>query len=286
MKNLNVILESLFEKQKIKVFAENHSSVHGGDINSAYKLSTNHGEFFVKENDGTRFPKMFMKESNGLKTLTQSPFKVPQVILEKENFLVLEWLEKEREEPIEYWRKRGTSLAELHQITNENFGFSEDNYIGSLPQINTRKENWSAFFIENRLEYQVKLGLDDGRISKDLVMKFEKLYYKFENLFPIEKPSLLHGDLWSGNVMNVIGNTPAIFDPAVYFGHREMDLAMTKLFGGFHRGMYEAYQVSNPLEVGFEERVGLCNLYPLMVHVNLFGGAYEVQVNQILNRLV
>ena len=286
MKNKSAIEELLSKKHGQLCKFQEVTSLRGGDINDSYKVDTNLGTFFLKENDGLKYPSIFRAESKGLATLQASSFKVPKVILTEDNFLVLEFLKKENATNDEYWQKFGQSLAGLHNISQSHFGFLEHKYIGSLTLINTRKETWNAFFIENRLEPQVRLALDNQKIYKETVTRFEKLYYKLENLFPKEKPSLLHGDLWNGNILNVEGNLPCIFDPAVYFGHREMDIAMTKLFGGFHPKMYRSYQDYYPLENGHLEREGLCNLYPLMVHVTLFGGDYENQVNRILKRFV
>jgi len=259
--------------------------VHGGDINACSKLTTNLGLYFVKQNSGHSYPNMFRNEANGLKALSTSSFKIPQVILAGDDFLVLEWLEKEKPSST-FWTQFGQSLAKMHQIQDSQFGFEEDNYIGSLTQSNARKNDWASFFIENRIEIQVKLAVDRGQLSKHLLGKFEQLYSRVEHWFPVEKPSLLHGDLWGGNAMCSLEDKPTLFDPAVYYGHREMDLAMTKLFGGFSAEMYRAYDRVFPLEKGFEERVNLCNLYPLLVHVNLFGGGYAYQVEQILKRFI
>ena len=235
-----------------------------------------------KQRRGT--PEMFQKEAAGLEELSKANFKIPKVIVVNDHFLILEWLEISSKDDKEYWRNFGVNLAKMHQLTANYFGLEMDNYIGSLPQLNSKKTSWTDFFIENRLEIQVKMALDSGKVSGNLPSLFERLYYNLENLFPKEKSSLLHGDLWSGNIMRTKENTPAIFDPAVYYGHREMDLSMTRLFGGFNSEMYNAYEDIFPLESGYDERVELYNLYPLMVHVNLFGGGYVRQVEQILAR--
>jgi fructosamine-3-kinase len=140
------------------------------------------------------------------------------------------------------------------------------------------------FFIEERLEKQLKLALSSGKMINSDADLFQRLYSRLD-IIPIEAPSLLHGDLWSGNFMTNADGMPCLIDPAVYFGHREMDLAMTKLFGGFDDEFYEAYNESFPLAAGFEERIDIHNLYPLMVHVNLFGGGYVQQVRGILKKI-
>ncbi|MFZ1687503.1 MAG: fructosamine kinase family protein, partial [Flavobacteriales bacterium] len=183
------------------------------------------------------------------------------------------------------------SLARLHGHTNSTFGLDpastagrRDNYIGSLKQVNTGQVTWGEFFIHCRLEPQVKMAIDHQRIGMGDVLRFERLYGKLPSLFPIEPPALLHGDLWSGNFLCDAHHQPVLIDPAVYYGHREMDIAMTKLFGGFEPAFYSAYSDAWAMEIGWEERADLCNLYPLLVHVNLFGGSYAGQVAAILLR--
>lgn len=170
----------------------------------------------------------------------------------------------------------------MHQVSHENFGFDEDNFIGNLPQQNQPAKNWIHFFIENRLRPQVAFAAKKNYLQlKDLNL-FEKLYQKIPGYFDDEKPSLLHGDLWSGNFIFNENDQPVLIDPAVYFGHRSMDLAMTKLFGGFETPFYEAYDYYFPLPKNHRHQWAICNLYPLLVHLNIFGDAYYQQVNSIL----
>jgi len=159
-----------------------------------------------------------------------------------------------------------------------------NNYIGSLHQSNQKHDKWVSFFIEERLNPQLKLAYDSGKINSSILEKFEVMFLVLEEIFPVEKPSLLHGDLWSGNLMTDNFGNPCLIDPAVYFGFREMDLAMTTLFGGFDSEFYESYQRINHLETGWQERFDICNLYPLLVHVNLFGEGYLSSVKNILKR--
>jgi len=185
-----------------------------------------------------------------------------------------------------FWFLFGNQLAELHKHSKEFFGLDHNNYIGSLQQLNTMASTWAEFFVTQRLEPQLKMALDNKKAGTSLSRKLNALFPKIENLFPKEKPALLHGDLWSGNFMVGGRGEAVLIDPAVYYGHREMDLAMSKLFGGFNEDFYTAYHSNRPLESGWLERVDLCNLYPLMVHVNLFGGSYLMQVERILNQFV
>jgi fructosamine-3-kinase len=258
----------------------------GGNINESFRIGTSQGNFFLKRNDATKYPDMFRHEAAGLNLLkTSTAFKIPEVILWGETdeyaFIVIEYIRKENNTPA-FWKAFGHNLANMHKQTSETFGLHHSNYIGSLNQSNTRKQSWTDFFVSERLVPMVSMAHEAGKLDIDTVKKFEKLCFKMNELFPAEIPALLHGDLWTGNYMCTQGDAPAIFDPAVYYGHREMDLAMMHLFGGFHADTYKAYQEIYPLENGWKQRVDLCNLYPLLVHVNLFGGNYIKQVKQVL----
>jgi len=270
------------------VDVEQDIPVGGGSINEAYQLETNEGRFFVKVNSADRFPAMFEAEADGLERLrATNAIRVPQVIATGEDhddtYLLLEHIEASARSA-NYWEDLGRSLAKLHRHTNDRFGLERNNYIGSLTQANDGLTSWSTFFIRCRLEPQVKLARDKQRIGMGDVLRFERLYGKAASLFPAEPPALLHGDLWSGNILIGPSGGPVLIDPAVYFGHREMDIAMTKLFGGFDEGFYRAYNDELSLESGWEERMELFNLYPLLVHVNLFGGGYIGQVQTVLKR--
>jgi fructosamine-3-kinase len=265
-------------------------SVGGGSINDAYKLNTSAGTYFIKVNQALKYPGMFDAEIKGLNLFAaKTKFIIPKPIASgisaNHSFLILEYLNQGTKTNF-FFDSFGGRLAEMHQQTQPAFGFDDDNYIGSLKQSNKNHFNWIGFFIEERLEKQLKMVIDkDGNRNK-LIAKFEKLYKRLNELLPEEKPALLHGDLWSGNYMAVGNNEVSIFDPAVYYGHREMDIAMTKLFGGFDSAFYSSYNEAFPLEKNWEERMDLCNLYPLLVHVNLFGGSYMNDVEQIINKYV
>ena len=269
--------------------------IGGGSINDAYRLDTNKGPFFVKVNPGSRqgnpadrSPSMFEAEADGLQRLRgTNTLRIPEVIAfgedQDDSYLLLEHIEGGVKNT-GFWEDFGKGLARLHGHTNATFGLACDNYIGSLKQVNTPCAKWDAFFIQCRLEPQVKMARERQRIGMGDVLRFERLYAELPSLFPPEPPALLHGDLWSGNFLCDANGKPVLIDPAVYFGHREMDIAMTKLFGGFEPAFYRAYNEERPPAAGWEERVDLCNLYPLLVHVNLFGGAYAQQVAAILKR--
>jgi fructosamine-3-kinase len=262
-------------------------SVSGGSINDAFQIETTRGIFFLKLNSASRFPNMFEAEKRGLELLTKSSFTVPKPLDVGVNadtqFIVMEWVAKGTPKS-EFWDELGRHLAQLHSISNPNFGLDHNNYIGSLPQRNSENRNWADFYREKRLLPQMKLAESQGKLTKRIKSGFEGLFRELEHIYPIEKPSLLHGDLWSGNLMVAQNGSPCIFDPAVYYGHREMDLAMMALFGGFGEGWVESYNEVYPLESGWRERIHIGQLYPLMVHVNLFGGGYGQSVESILQK--
>jgi fructosamine-3-kinase len=180
----------------------------------------------------------------------------------------------------DYWSLLGRGLAKLHQQTNDQFGWSEPNYIGRLPQKNDWHADWNEFFWEQRLKPQIKTARDQGRLTTEQAKGLDALSGKLSQIFPPSRPALLHGDLWSGNVMVGATGEPVLVDPAVYFGHPEIELAFTKLFGGFDQQFYESYQEESALAPGFDQRIDLYNLYPLLVHLNLFGTGYLQEVLQ------
>lgn len=264
------------------------SFLSGGDINQAARLSAPQGDFFVKWNSASRFPGMFEAEAKGLAVLAAAnAIKIPLVIehgiAADEAFLILEYLDTETEVS-DYWEVFGAAIAKLHQTTHDSFGLDHDNYIGSLPQSNKRHDDWVSFFVEQRLEAQIRMARDDGQMGASTVKCFEKLYRRLGEIFPVEPPALLHGDLWSGNFQTGPDGKACIYDPAVYFGHREMDIAMTQLFGGYNKTFYDTYNQISPLADDWKSRRDVCNLYPLLVHLNLFGGSYLHSINKIVNK--
>lgn len=264
------------------------SAVGGGDINEAYRFETSAGIFLVKKNHAGRYPQMFEKEARGLALLASAkeipvPFVVSHGEVGEMAFLVLKFIESAGRQP-DFWDDFGQRLARLHKHTDTRFGLDHDNYIGSLYQSNRQHDRWTDFFREERLGRQVKMARDSGAIDRGTVSAFERFYQRLPEIFPEEPPALLHGDLWAGNFMENEFGHAVIIDPAVYYGHREMDLGMSRLFGGFADRFYGAYQEQYPLQPGWEKRLDYCNLYPLMVHVNLFGGGYLQSVRLILGK--
>jgi fructosamine-3-kinase len=171
----------------------------------------------------------------------------------------------------------------MHHCSHAYFGLEQNNFIGSLPQSNQPQNSWAAFYASERLQPLLKKCMDRGLLSNGMMKYSEHLMAKLPDIFPEEKPALLHGDLWGGNYLPGPGGVPYVFDPAVYYGNREMDLAMTRLFGGFDRKFYWHYEEYFPLAPGWQERISVCQLYPLLVHALLFGGGYVQQVRNTLS---
>jgi fructosamine-3-kinase len=280
------IVSALSESVTGEIIAFDFAS--GGCINSGGRLKTGRGDFFLKWNDAKRFPGMFAAEANGLSMLrAPAVIDVPRVITSgisgAYQYLLLEYIDTARRSK-NYWENFGKGLAALHKITSPDFGLGHNNYMGSLKQINIQALSWVDFFIEQRLGIQLKVASENNAINTTVLKRFDILFGKLKDLLPAEKPSLLHGDLWSGNVMVNRKGEPCLIDPAVYFGNREVDLAMTGLFGGVDKSFLKSYHDSFPLLPGYAERFDIYNLYPLLVHVNLFGGGYLSQVDAILKR--
>jgi fructosamine-3-kinase len=264
-------------------------NLSGGCINHAYKVETSIGSYFIKYNPNQNLF-MFESEAQGLTLIKDSgTINVPEVVglgkVPEFVYLILEYLDSSARNK-NYWDDFGEKLAKMHQMSNAYFGLNHSNFIGSLPQFNTPTESWISFFIEQRLEIQLKMAIESEKIPKSFIPKMAVLYNKLSDLMPEERPALLHGDLWSGNVMVGSKGEVVLIDPAVYFGNREAEMAFTTLFGGFDASFYDSYNQHFPLASGFEDRIDLYNLYPLLVHVNLFGGGYFNSVNQIVNRMI
>ena len=264
--------------------------VSGGSINQAARVEISDiGTCFLKWNTSAD-PDMFEKEALGLNLLADAETKliIPKVIAkgktsQNTGYLLLEFLEEQKTSS-EAAHSFGQNLASLHSHTTEMFGLEHDNFIGKLHQSNTQHANWVDFFIEERIEPQLKMAVNSGHFSSKEQESFKNLYNRLSEMFPEEEPGLLHGDLWGGNYFYTGEGKAAIFDPAVYYGNREIELAFTHLFGGFSSGFYEAYDESFPLEPGFNQRKNIYNLYPLLVHTNLFGSSYSSQVKSIISR--
>ncbi len=258
-------------------------SINGGCINQAYLLSDGQQQYFVKLNR-PETSAMFTAEAAGLTEIAATQtITVPTVICagatDQHAYLVLSYLDLAGKSP-QTWEKMGAELAAFHRFNPGNqFGWHCNNTIGSTPQINDWQNNWVEFFATQRLGYQFKLAIArGGRFPGQ-----QKLLAKLPEILNHQpQPSIVHGDLWGGNAGFTSSGVPVIFDPATYWGDREVDLAMTELFGGFPRAFYTGYESVYPLTAGYEQRKVIYNLYHLLNHYNLFGGSYESQANRAI----
>lgn len=262
--------------------------VSGGSINTAEVLEGSGKKFFVKLNTAARLD-MFEAEAEGLAEIAKSNcVRVPQAVCcgthTDQAYLVLEHLDIGRGNG-KTDELLGRQLAAMHRTTRAHFGWHRANTIGSTPQVNTEADDWPTFYREQRLHFQLELVAANGH-GGDLLRRGEQLLEKIPAFFAGHqpRPSLLHGDLWGGNHAALRDGTPVIFDPAVYFGDREADLAMTELFGGFGEDFYAAYREAWPLDSGYRVRRDLYNLYHVLNHLNLFGGGYRAQAEQLIER--
>jgi fructosamine-3-kinase len=280
------LAHTLSEQLSVKIQINNAERMHGGDINETFRLETNEGRWFLKMNDARKYPGMFVREADGLEELRQtSILAVPRPVCTgtagNRAFLLMEYVEKGTAAP-DFWENFAAGMARLHQQTQPFFGLQSANYIGSIKQYNTPYSSWPVFYAFNRLMPLARLAYDQHRMDQGMLRQLEALCRRLPALFPDEPPALLHGDLWSGNFLVGTNGKACVYDPAVYYGHREMDLAMTRLFGGFDTRFYYTYHAIRPLEDGWQQRIGLCQLYPLLVHLHLFGGSYYNDVKEIL----
>ncbi len=235
---------------------------------------------------------MFAAEARGLAWLGEAgALRVPRVVAvaapeAAQQFLVLELIETARPAP-DFDERLGRGLAALHRHGAPTFGLDHDNFVGSLPQENgPPSPTWPEFYRARRLEPLLRRAADEGLCTPRMRQGFERLFRALDQLCgPPEPPARLHGDLWGGNLLCDDRGAPCLVDPAVYGGHREIDLAMMRLFGGFGARVFDAYAEAAPLADGHRERIPLYQLYPLMVHVNLFGGGYVGSVESALGRL-
>lgn len=268
-----------------------HSNVGGGCIANATRLETASSAFFLKWSRDEAAP-TFEPEAEGLRALREagSNLTIPEPIAARgaqdgrPGFLVMQWIESGKRSS-SFWEEFGRGLAALHRYAADRYGFPCDNFIGRLPQKNDWSQDWSEFFVTNRLEPQVRMARERGRWSTSWDGHYRRLAAKMSDLVPAKPTaSSLHGDLWGGNFLVDKEGRAALVDPAAYYGHREADLGMTRLFGGFDERFYSAYQEAWPLEPGYQERLEIYNLYHLINHLNHFGSGYAGGVARILKR--
>ncbi len=261
--------------------------VAGGDINHAALLEGPQGTIFLKWNEA-QLPGLFSCEEEGLAALRDAhALKVPRVLGLRDpesgrpGFLALEYVVAGRQDGA-WFEALGRGLAELHRIRARRFGFHQDNYLGSLKQDNGWSDSWVEFLVERRLAPLARLA----ELGPSVRGRLDRLLARLGQYVPAHPTaSRLHGDLWAGNVLAGSQGEPVLIDPAVVHGHREVDLAMSELFGGFSPRFHAAYREAWPLEPGYERRRDVYQLLPLLVHVILFGRSYEAQVDSRLRRL-
>lgn len=267
---------------------EKSHPVSGGCINQGYAVTGNGLIYFVKINQANQ-EAMFAAEALGLKQIhATKTIRVPEPICwgiaDKSSYLVLEWLEFGGGDS-QSWEKMGRNLAHLHQVSlSDRFGWHCNNTIGSTPQINTISNNWADFFAHQRIGYQLRLAKERGGNFPDEDQVIPAISEILSQHQP--HPSLVHGDLWSGNAAITVDGEPVILDPATYWGDREVDLAMTELFGGFPAAFYRGYNDVFPLDASYQKRKTLYNLYHILNHFNLFGGGYASQANRMLQEIL
>ena len=256
----------------------------GGSINSVFICELEKSKIILKINDSLKFPGMFENESRGLLNLNKSGVKTPKVIFERVKdslaFLALEYIPNGN---IRNWELFGEKLAIIHRNHNEFFGLDYDNYIGSLKQTNKNEDNWKDFYSNQRILHLTKFAFDRELLSKTDSKKLKEICLKLDEYIPFSKPSLVHGDLWTGNLIFGVDGKPVFIDPAIYYGHPEMDWAMLSLFGSYPEAAIKSYCNIIPLENNYFEREKIYQLYPLLVHLILFGRSYYRNISEILN---
>ena len=282
--------------QKIKSKIENQlnkkiktvSSLSGGCISNAYKVEFDDGSLAFAKYNPSFGNEMFRNEANGLIELNKArAIRIPNVFYFDSEIIITELINPSAKKK-DFFSDFGRQFANLHKFTSENYGFYEDNFIGSNPQKNIpaedEKNNWIKFYFNKRILYQYKLAEKNGYSNSELKNGISKLENKIEEILSgsDDKKSLLHGDLWGGNYMVDENGEACLIDPAVYYGNREADLAMTKLFGGFSSEFYRTYNETLPLPEGYDYRENIYKLYHVLNHLNLFGGGYYSQAISLI----
>jgi len=263
------------------------SALSGGSISKVDRITLETGDNFLLKSGGEH-DDIFTCEANSLNELRQANcIRVPKVLLVGDKYLLMEYIFKGIQTP-DFFYRFGRQLAKMHKKSSSKFGFYEDNYLGSTPQPNIptaeEGESWFDFYYNKRLLYQYKLAEKNGYVGNELKNGFLMMETRVDEILEgsEESPSLLHGDLWKGNFMVDENSNPCLIDPAVYYGHREAELAMTRLFGGFPEEFYSAYRSSFPLPQGYDLRENIYLLYHVLNHLNLFGMGYYGQAVRLV----
>lgn len=279
----SILQKSLGDEAVLKDF----QFLYCGNFNLAARVVTQSGKYFIKWNKGDH-EGMFESEAKSMELIRETnTVHVPRVYgygkKQDGAYLMLDFVAESTKKE-DYWSDFGQKLAQLHSKTNENFGLHFNNYVGALRQINDFSKDGIQFFLEKRLLFQLEMAYKAKLVDYKLYIDTQNLFSKIPSIFPKETPALLHGDLWSGNIMVGSDGYAAVVDPSAYYGLREAEIAFTTLFGGFKAAFYEAYNEVKPLESGFKDRIDLYNIYPLLVHLNLFGGGYLDAVKRIVKK--
>ncbi|MBK8946702.1 MAG: fructosamine kinase family protein [Ignavibacteriae bacterium] len=258
-------------------------NIGGGCIANSQVVKFEKGKkFFVKQYSNS---KINFAEANGLLEIEKSKtIRVPKVIFVNEAILVLEYIEQ-KSRMKNFSEIFGRQLAQMHKFSSDKFGFYEDNFCGSTPQKNLPMcENWIEFYLDNRLKFQFILAEKNGYVNSEFRKEFSAIEKNIHKILEGSEniPTLLHGDLWSGNYISDVNGNPCLIDPAIYYGNREADLAMTKLFGGFDSTFYSAYNEEFPLAENWSYRENIYKLYHILNHLNLFGMGYYSQCLELI----
>jgi hypothetical protein len=277
---INNIIERHFDRKPSRSV-----KLTGGDINDVYHVIFQEKSVVIKINNDQSLPQFFEKEKQGLELLSKSTFIVPKHIktgsIDNLQYLIMDHIEQGSKLN---WAVFGEKLAQLHQIEGNYFGLDHNNYIGSLEQNNKEIKEWCEFYTNNRLLALTSKARDQGLFEKKHCLWVEKLCQRLDILIPPCNPSLIHGDLWTGNLLIHASGHPVLIDPAVYYGHPEMDWAMLSLFGSYPEEAMDVYLNVNPLEKGLNGRKDIHQLYPLLVHLILFGSNYLSKVESTLKK--
>lgn len=274
---LTIICEDLLNESVLDL-----KPITGGDINQAYQVETKHNSYFCKTNETNIGKDLLHKEQIGLRTLGRY-CTTPEIVGSAPQVMILSWVKSAKKTRF-FWEKLGKDLAAVHKVTSNQFGFDHHNFIGTLIQQNVPEVSWEKFFVEQRLLPQFKMAVDKSLLHATEVPKPDILAKRIKDTCPKELANLIHGDLWSGNILADSDNNAYFVDPCVSYGHREMDIAMSALFGKFDKVFYDVYHEVYPLVEGWKNRLDIYQLYYLLAHLNMFGIGYKNDVMKIVDR--
>ncbi|WP_115461445.1 fructosamine kinase family protein [Winogradskyella aurantiaca] len=274
-------------EDRIKSSITRITPVSGGDISSAYQISLhNSQEYFVKCNSKSTALEMFQKEQQGLELIAETKsIAVPNVkSIYHDNqisAIIMDFIPSKNTDSMDM-TALGKELAQMHQSSDSQYGLNTANFIGSLKQLNNQTSNWVSFYVQQRLQPQLSMATSLGLLKPSEIPSLNLMNNRINDVIVVNKPSLLHGDLWGGNYLIQCDGKPYLIDPAVYYGDKFVDIAMSQLFGGFTKDFYDSYFYWTPKVEQLEERIELYQLYYLLVHLNMFGRSYYPAVKRSL----